>query len=348
MLSHKIMGGFLTEEQVQVLRQAHKTIRDKRLADRIKAVLSLNSGHDYSQVASILLLDEVTLRRYVKSFKDKGLGGLLEFHYTGGQAKLTQAQELELKTHLAEGSHIYLTAKEVADYVWHRYQIRYSVIGTTKLLHRLGFVYKKPKLVPAKADVVKQQQFLDEYFKLKSELEENDQIYFLDATHPTHNTRPSYGWILKGSEKLIKSNTGRDRLNLNGALNAKTHEILLREDEKINSISTVNLLEAILDKHPLGRIYLIWDNARYYYCKDVQTYLKHHPRLIPKFLPSYSPNLNLIERLWRLFHQKILYNHYYGTFPDFKQAVLGFFENLHRYKKEMKSLLTDNFQLVPT
>lgn len=223
-----------------------------------------------------------------------------------------------------------------------------TVIGITKLLHRLGFVYKKPKLVPAKADVVKQQQFLDEYFKLKSEIKDEDQIYFLDATHPTHNTRPSYGWILKGAEKLIKSNTGRDRLNLNGALNAKTHKIVLREDKKINSISTINLLDQILDKHSSGRIYLIWDNARYYYCKDVQTYLKHHPRLIPKFLPSYSPNLNLIERLWRLFHQKILYNHYYETFSEFKQAVLGFFDNLHHYKKEMRTLLTDNFQLVPT
>lgn len=342
------MGKFLTEREVVVLKQAHKTIRDKRLADRIKAVLSLNAGHEYSQVASILLLDEITLRRYVKSFKEKGLDGLLEFHYTGGQSRLTKAQELKLKAHLAEGSHIYLTAKEVADYVKRSYHINYSVIGITKLLHRLGFVYKKPKLVPAKADRIKQQQFLDEYFKLKEQLGKEDQIYFLDATHPTHNTRPSMGWILKGTEKLIKSNTGRDRLNLNGALNGKTHEILLREDERINSISTIKLLDTILEKHPSGRIYLIWDNARYYYSSQVQNYLRGHPRLIPKFLPSYSPNLNLIERLWRLFHQKILYNHYYETFPDFKQAVLGFFDNLPHYKKEMRTLLTDNFQLVPT
>lgn len=342
------MGKFLTEKEVLVLRKAHKTIRDKRLADRIKAVLSLNAGHDYSQVASILLLDEVTLRRYVKSFKEKGLAGLLEFHYTGGQAKLTKATELELKNHLIDSPHIYLTAKEVASFVKHHYKVSYSIIGITKLLHRLGFVYKKPKLVPAKADRKAQQQFLDEYFKLKKQLKNEDQIYFLDATHPTHNTRPSMGWILKGTEKLIKSNTGRDRLNLNGALNAKTHEIVIREDESINSVSTINLLDQIQDKHPLGRIYLIWDNARYYYSREVQHYLRRHPRLIPKFLPPYSPNLNLIERLWRLFHQKTLYNHYYQTFPEFKQSVLGFFDNLHKYKKEMRTLLTDSFQLVPT
>lgn len=342
------MGEFLTKEQVAELKQAHKQVREKKLADRIKAVLYLNYGLTYSDIAKLLLFDEVTIRRYVKSFKEKGLDRLLEFHYSGGQTKLTKLQELEFKNHLVDSPHIYLTAKEIASFVKHHYQVKYSVIGMTKLLHRLGFVYKKPKLVPAKADREAQQEFLNEYFKLKQELKENDQIYFLDATHPTHNTRPSMGWILKGAEKLIKSNTGRDRLNLNGALNGKTHEVVLREDESINSESTINLLDQLLQKHPLGRIYLIWDNARYYYSRQVQHYLRGHPRLIPKFLPPYSPNLNLIERLWRLFHQKTLYNHYYQTFPEFKKSVLGFFGNLHHYRKEMRTLLTDNFQLVPT
>ena len=342
------MPGILTEEEVLVLRKAHKQVRDKRLADRIKAILMVHRGFTYPQIIAALLLDETTIRRYVKSFKQNGLNGLLQFHYTGGQSRLIQTQELELKGHLAKGEHIYLTAKEVADYVKSTYQVSYSVIGMTKLLHRLGFVYKKPKLVPAKANVAKQQQFLDEYFKLKEEIDRADQIYFLDATHPQHNTRPSYGWILKGTDKLIKSNTGRDRLNLNGALNAKTHEVVIREDLRINSISTINLLDALLDKHPAGRIYLIWDNARYYYSKQVQFYLRGHPRLVPKFLPPYSPNLNLIERLWRLFHQKVTYNQYYDTFPKFKESCLNFFENIHLYRKEMHSLLTDSFQLVPT
>lgn len=342
------MPGILTEREVLVLRKAHKQVRDKRLADRIKAIIMVHRGFTYPQIIAALLLDETTIRRYVKSFKREGLDGLLQFHYTGGQSRLTKLQELELKNHLAEGEHIYLTAKEVAGFVKSTYQVSYSIIGITKLLHRLGFVYKKPKLVPAKADVVKQQQFLDEYFKLKAEIEVADQIYFLDATHPQHNTRPSYGWILKGRDKLIKSNTGRDRLNLNGALNAKTLEVVIREDDRINSVSTINLLEALLDKHPTGRIYLIWDNARYYYSRQVQNYLKYHPRLIPKFLPPYSPNLNLIERLWRLFHQKVTYNQYYETFPKFKESCLNFFENIQLYQKEMGTLLTDSFQLIPT
>ena len=91
------MPNFLNEEQVLVLKQAHRTIRDKKLADRIKAILSLNAGDEYTQVARILLLDEATLHRYVKQFQDKGLDGLLEYRYVGGQTKLTLIQERELK-----------------------------------------------------------------------------------------------------------------------------------------------------------------------------------------------------------------------------------------------------------
>src|SRR3989344_9314093 len=135
------MPGILTEEEVLVLRKAHKQVRDKRLADRIKAILMVHRGFTYPQIIAALLLDETTIRRYVKSFKQEGLNGLLQFHYTGGHSRLTKAQERELKNHLAESKHIYLTAKEVADYVKLIYGVSYSVIGMTKLLHRLGFVY---------------------------------------------------------------------------------------------------------------------------------------------------------------------------------------------------------------
>jgi len=78
------MPVFLTDEQVLVLRTAHRTTKDKRLADRIKAVLSLNAGYSYEDIARILLLDEVTLRRYVAQFQKLGIDGLLECRYTGG------------------------------------------------------------------------------------------------------------------------------------------------------------------------------------------------------------------------------------------------------------------------
>lgn len=342
------MPQFLTNEQVTVLRQAHRTIKDKKLADRIKALLSLDAGHDYSQIASILLLDEITLRRYVEKFRKKGIDGLLEFHYSGGQTKLTLVHERELKSYLQENTK--RTAKEVASHIKKQYGVVFSVIGVTKLLHRLGFTYKKPKIIPGKADRAKQEQFLTTYRNIKAKLRAHDQIYFGDSSHPEHNTKPSYGWILKGkdNDKFIKTNTGRERLNLNGVLNLKDHTVTLLEEETINSEAVIRLFEKLQKSQPQGKIYLILDNARYHHSKLVKAWLKKHRRFKLIFLPPYSPNLNLIERLWRFFHQKVTWNHYFATLEEFRKATLKFFHNLKRYKRELNSLLTDNFQLVPT
>jgi len=94
------MKDFLTSEQIVMLRQAHRSLKDKKHADRIKALLSLNAGYDIVEVAKILLLDEVTLWRYVQKFQEKGIDGLLEYHYHGGKSRLNVLQQkaLELQT----------------------------------------------------------------------------------------------------------------------------------------------------------------------------------------------------------------------------------------------------------
>ncbi len=208
----------LTDEQVRELKFAHKRTRDKRLADRIKAVYMLHLGFSYEQIKEALFLDEVTVRRYQKQFKEKGIDGLLAYRYTGGKTRLTVQQEKELREYLQ--GHTLRTAKEVASYMQTTYQKEFTVIGATKLLHRLGFTYKKPKVIPGKADTAKQEVFIQQYETTKEHLGTNDRIYFVDATHPEHNTQAEYGWILKGkkNDKYLKTNTGRARLNLNGAL----------------------------------------------------------------------------------------------------------------------------------
>ena len=342
------MRDFLTEEQVKVLKFTHKTIKDKRLADRIKAVLMVHSGFTFSQISQALLLDEVTIRRYVEKLKEKGVSGLLEYRYTGGRTRLSPIQEQELKTYLKD--HTKRTAKEVATYVFKTYGFAYSVIGVTKLLHRLGFTYKKPKIIPGRASRDKQEEFLKKYEEIKSNLKENDQVYFLDSTHPTHNTKPSYGWILKGknNDKFVKTNSGRCRINLHGALSLRNHKAVVLDEKTIDHKSTLKLLRRLKRAHPKGKIYLILDNASYYHAKKIKPWLKKHRRFKLVFLPSYSPNLNLIERLWKFFHQKVTWNHYFETFEEFKSTTLEFFKNLKAYESELSTLLTDNFQLLPT
>jgi len=106
-------------------------------------------------------------------------------------------------------------------------------------------------------------------------------------------------------------------------------------------------LKKLKNKQPTGKIYLILDNASYYHAKKVTAWVKKFRRIKLVFLPSYSPNLNLIERLWRFFHQKITWNHYFETYEEFRKISLNFFRNLKKYKQELSTLLTDNFQVVP-
>lgn len=341
------MESFLTQDQVLILKTAHKQQKEKRLADRIKAVLMLHNGFTYVQIEMALLLDEISVRRYVVKFNQNGIEGLLEMKYTGGQSKLFLAQRNQLKQHLQ--FHTLATVTEIVSHIEKTYGVKYSIVGATKLLHKLGFVYKKPKIVPGKSDKERQQQFLDSYNQIKNNLGSKDQIYFVDSTHPTHNTQLAYGWILKGkkNDKFIKTNNGRSRLNLNGALSLNDKSALILDEKTVNSQSTIRLLDAISKKQKHGKAYLILDNASHHHARIVKGWLIHHPRFRLIFLPPYSPNLNLIERLWLFFHKQITNNHYFETFEEFKDSTFNFFNNLKIYQSELDSLLTDNFRLAP-
>jgi transposase len=89
----------------------------------------------------------------------------------------------------------------------------------------------------------------------------------------------------------------------------------------------IALLVLILDKQKEGKIYIILDNARYYHSEVVKNLLKEHPRIVLKFLPPYSPNLNIIERFWKILKQKVVYNKFYLKFDDYRIKVLEFLEN---------------------
>jgi transposase len=334
---HNFLG---TDKRVQLI-VAHRRQQDKGIADRIKTILLLDKGLTYVDIAEVLFLDDSTLRRYYDTYMAKGLEGLLLCHYVGGLSFLSIEEQQGLDAHLTEN--LYQAAKEVMHHIASEYEVVYSVEGVRGLLGRLGFVFKKTKHLPGKGDVAQQKKFVEQYNEIKATKGKNDEIYFADAVHPLHNSIVSGGWIKKGKEKAIKANTGRNRLNINGACNAATGEVITHEDVCINAQSTIVLLSKLLQHQSKGKVIVIVDNARYYRCKLVTDYVQANSRLELIFLPPYSPNLNIIERLWKFYKKKILYNKYYETFEEFKKQTQDFFENIADYSTELKSLLRDNF-----
>jgi transposase len=337
----------LSKKQRQILEEAHLAERSKRQADRIKTVLLIDKGYSHKEVAQILLLDDSTTRRYEQEYQEGGLDELLDDKFTGGSGKLTKDQENKLSSHLEYTT--YSSAKEISEFIKAKFSVTYTPQGLVPLLHRLGFSYKKTKQVPGKADPEKQKVFLKIYHRLRKKVNNaNIFLYFLDGSHPQHNSMPAYGWIKKGQEKELKSNTGRQRVNLNGALNIEDHTVVVRDEDTINANSVIRLFEKLEAKHPeADKIYCIADNARYYRARIVQDYIKHS-KIELVFLPPYAPNLNLIERLWKFFHKKVMYNQYHSSYEEFREAISIFFDdtNKGRYAPELATLLAENFQIV--
>jgi transposase len=325
----------LPAEELAELRAAHRGTRDKREADRIKAVLALATGWRAEEVAEIL---------QIKRYREGGIQALRDIAFRGSACALDTDELALLDLHLQE--HLYLSAKAVAHWVQETFGVSYTDSGMTALLHRLGYVYKKPKLVPGKADPQAQAQFLAEYDKLKQDKGEEDPVYFMDAVHPQHNPVLACGWIKRGEDRSVRSNTGRQRLNINGAIDLDRLEPVVRFDDTIDADPTIALFQQLEALNLAATwIYVICDNARYYRCKAVKEYLKTS-RIKLVFLPAYAPNLNLIERFWKFFKKKILYNRYFESFAEFREACEQFFQNPGKYKRELRSLLTENFAIV--
>ncbi len=334
----------LSAEKLAELREAHRSARDKREADRIKAVVLLATGWTAEQVAEALLIDPNTVRNHFKRYQQNGLDALGHVAFRGSECLLDEEQSAVLDLHLQ--THLYTTAKAIAAWVEKTFGASYTDSGMTALLHRLGYVYKKPKLVPGKADPAAQEEFLLKYEELKQNRGKDDPICYMDAVHPQHNPVISCGWIKRGEDHDIRSNTGRRRVNINGAIDLELLEPVVRFDDTINADSTIALFEQLEQVNLVATwIYVICDNARYYRSKAVKEYLKTS-RIKLVFLPPYAPNLNLIERLWKFFKKKVLYNRYYASFDEFRDACEAFFANPRKHHHELRSLLTKNFAIV--
>lgn len=334
----------LSQEERAEIKQLHRSCKQRKHADKLKAVLLLDNGFSCVQVGEILLLDDDTVRRYRNIYLNQGAESLLEDNNKGRTPFLSVKQLNLLDKHLEENT--YMDSKGIVAFIEKEFTVFYSASGVHTLLKRLGFVYKKPVLTPCKANVEKQEEFVKQYKELKENLTDQDQIYFMDGVHPQHNTIASYGWIKKGTTKQLKTNNGRKRTNINGALNLKTKELFYVEDERINSQTMIALLKQIQDKQKEGKIYIVLDNARYYHSQIVKEFLKEHSRIILKFIPPYSPNLNSIERLWKILKKEVVYNKFYLKFEDFRKEVILFLENKTWKKKKFENILTDNFQII--
>lgn len=337
------MDYSLQGKELQKLKARHLVAKKRTEADKIKAVYLLGFGWSVSRVCEALLLSEGTVRNYFNRYKQQGLSGLLKGNQKGRDSYLTDEEKQALSSHLEETT--YCNVNAVISYVVQEFEVVYQASGMRRLLKELEFVYKKPEKIPYRVDLAAQKAFVASYVRLKNQLNQGDSLYFMDATHPEHTSVPSHGWIKRGTKKVLKSNPRPYRLNINGAINIDTLNIVIRFEESINKETTKDFLETLRAHQSKGRIYLVCDNAGYYQSPEVQALAKAMAIELV-YLPAYSPNLNLIERLWKFYKKRVLYNKYYSTFSEMVQASRKFFESIGQYHNELKTLMTEKFQTL--
>ena len=294
---------FLPDTERQLLWQAQRACWGKGGYGSAPVLLLLDRGRTVGTIAEDLGLDEATVYRYAQTYREKGLVGYLRAEQPGYWGLLSSAQLAGLCRELDQTR--YTNCRAIADWLVDIYGVRYSVSGLTDLLHRLGahaFValsYQLTTAVPCEADAAKQTALLaDTLTPLLAQAEAGEAVvYFADAAHPTHNTRTTHVLTQTGKERPLLTVSGRERINLNAALNAHApSQGHLDETDCVNAQHTQRLYEKLLAAHPEGPVYVICDNARYDKNKALTAWLENK-RLVQVFLPPYSPNLNLMERL---------------------------------------------------
>jgi transposase len=223
--------------------------------------------------------------------------------------------------------------------------IRRSPTQVRQFLKGLGMKRLKVGHIPAKADPHQQQAFLDE--ELQPRLEEAGQgkrhVFFVDAAHFV--LQPFLGFLWCFARVFIQAPSGRQRFNVLAALHATSLQVItVTNDSYITAETVATLLRTLAATFSDLPLTLVLDNARYQHCRLIIE-LAAELGIELLFLPTYSPNLNLIERLWKFVKKECLYSKYYETFTDFKKAITDcLVDTQTKHKQTLTSLLTLNFQ----
>lgn len=314
----------------------HHVVRRKAL------VLILKSQKiAHCKIAQIADVCENTVRQCFETYQQGGIEKLKTLNFRQPQSSLkpfeTEVREYFEKTPPAT------IAQACAD-IEKRTGVPLKNTQMRAYIKSIGVSRRKVNSIPAKANIEAQKKFHDE--ELQPRLEEakagKRTVYFVDAAHFVLGAFLGYLWSFV--RMFVRTPSGRQRFNVLGALNAITKELItITNDTYITSLQVCELLREIA-KNATTPITLVLDNARYQRCRLVMDLAKELGIEL-LFLPPYSPNLNLIERLWKLVKKKCLYSIYYENFALFQQSIRTFLSAMnHVHQKELDSLLTLDFQ----
>lgn len=337
-------------KKIERLRKEHaQTV----LYMRLSALLWLDDGKSVDEVAKLLGICARTVRNWLKLYKTGGLDLLCKQNHKGDPGNLTSQQQQELVAQAKTGK--FRTVKQIVAWVQNQFHVTYSLSGMKLLLRRLGLTYHQVKGFLWKGNPVKQQEFVKKYHGQRSAARRKNSkktvFYFVDACHPIWGLDLVYRcWLPRGMRFHVPLGSGRKRLNILAAYNPDTHDLIKLtchgEGGNIDKFKFEILLEMIKEQNPEAeRIILYLDNAAYFKNPHIREWMKSNPAFQLEFLPPYSPNLNLIERLWG-FMRKHAMQQFHPTFESMCKAIIDLLDNLSEHKADLDSLMNEKFEKI--
>jgi transposase len=330
----------------QDLTDVAEALDDPATSERNKIkLLVIRMHHERARhrfIAKVLDLHANTITNHLKEYSKGGLAGTLEDRFYRPSSSLEPFLEcLKCSFRAAPVT----DAKQAVGRIESLTGIRLSESQSRRFMKGLGMKIRKACSIPGKANPQLQFEFYTTTLlpKLEEAGRNERKVYFVDAAHFVMGAFLGMIWCF--TRVLVKTPPGRQRYNVLGAIDSHCQELIsIRTTENINSLSVVALLDKVHKKHPDTEVTLVMDNASYQRCHFVRDHAQASGVEL-LFLPSYSPNLNLIERLWKLTKRRCLTNRYYADFKAFRGAIDKCLEDLSGpLKEELTSLMGLNFQ----
>lgn len=333
----------ISEAEIEKLNYERYAYADPIVQKRIFAVyLKATLGWNNSIIGHAVGLHYNAVGNWITTYKANGFEALLSNHYGSKKSELENHADNILKSFQRQPP---MTAATAAERIREMTGISRSEQQVRAFMKRHGLKFIKCGHLPSKADNEAQHQWVETELKpvVQAAQQEQVHLFFCDAAHFV--LQPFLCSLWCAFRVFIKASAGRNRINVLGAVNAITKEVVtLSNTTYITSDTLIQFLKMLKEKYSDKPIAIVLDNARYQHCFVVKTIAKSFGIHL-LFLPPYSPNLNIIERLWKFTKKKILYAKYYDKPKLFHKAVQEFFEEINQnFKSELYSLLTLKFQ----
>lgn len=336
-----------SHNEIEMLKKYRDQQNDFRLKLRFIALLMLAAGIDITSVASVIGKSLNTIINWLNKYISEGIDSINFFEYKPKQSYLNFFQINQVVIYVTfENPKI---IKEIKEYINEKFGVDYTVEAVRVILKKRKLDVIRHKVHPGNPPTVEQQhEFIQKYNEQKMVDPPCSVRLFIDAMHLHHQNIPGQCWGDPKFVPVMDTNTGRIRLNILGAYNPENHSLLhLTGEENCNADRVIEFLKVIHRANSNApKITLYSDNAKYFYAKKVKEWLAENPKIQFEFLPSYAPNLNLIERFWKYAKEQLVRNKYYKEYKTFRAKVFQFLNNVGDHIEKLHTLMVEKFQLI--